>query len=317
MLFPHKGNDRERQDKLAEERRASRFTKNVETPAPRYGLKQFAAVYDAEQAEIAAAPMKKLEKEFNQTLAALRKEQASRIFTEPSEELADRTLRAKQIDSTADEIAKMVLKAAQTGLKGLDIRQSGREKIIAVLKVNPDMDKTFAGTWRAVYDYMQELGVFTDEDVIIEKPAPQSAAQPTPGPTFDDVLNANSVESRSGNKIIVEAVRKEVRKENYTAWYEFADEVKTLFFDSLNQDEADALVKVMNARNLNKTSVRDWHRARVLAVRAHFLRDKFLTPDEQLSIDVESGKVPLDTFEQRQVFQRRVAALHGKVPLLG
>jgi hypothetical protein len=73
----------------------------------------------------------------------------------------------------------------------------------------------------------------------------------------------------------------------------------------------------MNARNLNKTSVRDWHKARYLAVKAGFLRDKFLTPDEQLSIDVESGKVPLNTFEQRRDFQRRVSELHKGTPLLG
>jgi hypothetical protein len=317
MLFPHKGNDRERQDKLAEERRASRFTKNVETPAPRYGLKQFAAVYDAEQAKIAAAPMKKLEKAFNQTLAALRREQVSRIFTEPSEELADRTLRAKDIDGTADQIAKMVLKAAQTGLQGLDIRQSGREKIIAVLRVNPNMDQTFAGTWRAVYDYMQELGVFTEEDVNIPRPVTQPVAQPTPGPTFDDVLKANSVENRTGEKVIQTAMMKELRKDAESAYAQFENEYRTLFFDIMTKAETEALIRIMRARDLNSNSVRDWHRARNLGCRAGFLRDKFLTPDEKLSWDVETGKVPLDTFEQRQEFQRKVAAINKGIPLLG
>ena len=98
---------------------------------------------------------------------------------------------------------------------------------------------------------------------------------------------------------------------------EFLADARTLFRESFTQEEADALGKLVLARNLNPKLLRSWHEARVLAVRAGYLRNIFLLPDESLAWDVERGLVKTNTFEERQAFNRRVAAIHGRIPQLG
>jgi hypothetical protein len=73
---------------------------------------------------------------------------------------------------------------------------------------------------------------------------------------------------------------------------------------------------LLTARNLNGTSPKGWHEARILAVRAGYVRDKFLNADEQLAWDVDRGRVDTSSFEGRRAFNRRVAEIHGETPLL-
>jgi hypothetical protein len=129
-------------------------------------------------------------------------------------------------------------------------------------------------------------------------------------------LNTNSIESREGYRKIKAAVELDVYGEWEATFNQFETAVRDQFGEAMNQDELNALGRLVVARNLNPRLLYSWSKARELGVRAGFLRDIFLTADERLSWDVDRGIVKTDTLEERQAFNRRVAQIHGKIPLL-
>ena len=76
------------------------------------------------------------------------------------------------------------------------------------------------------------------------------------------------------------------------------------------------MTRICEARSLNSNTTKGWHTARTLGVRNGTVRQLFLTPDELLSWQMDKDEIPLGTFEERQAFQRRVAAIHGGIPKL-
>lgn len=145
------------------------------------------------------------------------------------------------------------------------------------------------------------------------QPITQSAAQK---PTLDDVLNANSIESREGYRKIKAAVELDVLGQWEATFSHYITAVVEQFGQAMTHDELNSLGRLVVARNLNPTLLYSWAEARVLGVRNGTIRPLFLTPDELLSWQVDKGEVPMNTFAERQAFQRKVAALNKGIPLL-
>ncbi len=174
---------------------------------------------------------------------------------------------------------------------------------------NGDIEPSTA-LWQHGLDRLTSLGCFKPGESNYEIPAPveQPIEQPKPG--LDELLRATSAESRSGRTILLDAVHREATSEREQAIYQFLDECRELFGGrEFTQSEKDSIARVMDARNFQSTSVKDWHRARVLATQNGSVRETFRTRDEQLSIDVDKGRFDFDSFSGRQKFNRAVAEL--------
>jgi hypothetical protein len=260
----------------------------------------------------------------NSVRAAGRQLQVEDLMTEASDVLIAHCPKSPMTAQNPTEYSEQMLAAIRKGLSGVTFDDAGKTKLMKVAGLNREhINLTDHRVWKILFDHMVELGVFEANGSLAKpKPAPVAAPQPVTEPvqpsrpSIDELLRTTSAESRTGHAILAEAVRLDVRDENYSAFFEFRDECKSLLFEILNQEECDALLRVMNARNLGKNVVKNWHTARVLASKAGHIRSRLL-PDEQLAWDMDRGLVPTNTFAERQAFNRRVSELHGKTPLLG
>ncbi len=300
-------------------------TENYETKAEWFAREAREEQERLEAARIEAdRPRRELEAEFNKNFVALAKFRASTVLTESDAELVSRcTKPEKTLYKTQEDLNAAILSAAREAFAGRTIDEGVKSKLIQTLRANPNIDPTVPANWTAVYGYLTELGVIEPD----QQPQPvQPTVEPQPvQPThqtckriqpFDEILNSHSVESRSGERIVKEALNQEVRKDYQSAIYKFLDEVKTLFSDDLTDDERQAVARIVNSRNLDANSVKGWHQARVSAVRARYVREKFLTPDEALAWSLDRDEISLDSFSDRQAFSRRVSELHKGIPLL-
>jgi hypothetical protein len=277
--------------------------------------------------EVAEKPQRDAELAKAASIAASRQLKRETLLTEQSELLADRCegFKSEMTATTSAEYSEQMLSAIRKGLTGVTFGDEAKTLLMQVASLNRmSVNLTDPRVWKTLFDVLVEHQILSPDGSVASTEQPVASSSPVASPqatksepNLDELLRTTSAESRSGQKILHEAVRKEVSKDNYAAWDEFAADVQTLFFDSLTTDEGEALLKIMNARNLNKNNPRDWHKARQIAVRAGYLRPHFLTPDEQLAIDVETGKIPTNTFEEKRAFARRVAEIHGRIPVLG
>jgi len=281
----------------------------------------------AATAEKAAAEQSQHDAELakNASRAAHRQIQVADLMTEPSDILAARCPQSPMTAKNPTEYSEQMLAAIRQGLSGITFTDEGKNKLMAVAGLNRmHINLTDARVWTILFDHMVSLGIFEANGSLAKpkpviEPAPAAIPSPVtePKPTLDDILDANSIESRSGNVTIKNAVALSAYGEWETAFNEFVMDCRTLFKEAFTQDENDSLGKLILARNLNPKLQKSWHEARRLGVRAGYLSGKFLTADESLAWQMDRGLVPPNTFEQRQAFNRRVSSIHKGIPVLG
>jgi hypothetical protein len=309
--------------------------KRDETVQPRLGLKKFTEEYNREQQAAKEAPQRALDAELREEFR-LNTELVRAFFGLPMQELDRKSPSDAPCDFSGDyplgTVDRDGMLAARNSFlselsgRGVTLSPEGATRFgryFAVLVERRGVEVSVAAFFQAL-DRCVELGIFAPGEISGYQPRPkpqiqQSQHQPIARKesNLDELLRTTSSESRTGRATLVAAVNEEVTKEYESAIYQFLDEVKVLFDDTLTDDERKAVAGILTARNWNANNSRDWHRARVLAVRAHYVRETFLNPDEKLSWDLDRDLIPLNTFADRQAFNRRVAGLHGKTPILG
>lgn len=299
---------------------------------PRLGLKKFTEEYNAAEQAAKEAPLRALDAELREEFR-LNAELVRAFFGLPMQELDRKSPSDAPLDFAGDYpldtnpdrdqmIAARNQFLTELSGRGVTLSPEGSTRFGRYLGVLIDrrrIEVSVAALFQALAR-CYELGIFAPGEISGYQPQPKTipqAATSQAAPSLDELLKTTSAESRTGRATLVAAVRKEVIAGAESAIAAFWEECKTLFDDTFTQEENAAIARVMDARNFQSNSVRDFHKARVLAVRAHYVREKFLTPDEQLSWDLDRDLIPLNTFADRQAFNRRVSGLHGKTPILG
>jgi hypothetical protein len=167
-----------------------------------------------------------------------------------------------------------------------------------------------AELWQCGLDRLTTLGCFRSGESNYQAAQQSEPVQAEQG--LDDLLRTTSAESRTGRKILVDAVHREVVDDCVKAYFAFEAECKAMFGDrTFTAGERQALSRIVDARNLNGTNIKSWHTARVLAAKRGSIREFFLSKDERLAIDIERGRVSMDSFEAKQRLNRRIAEING------
>ncbi len=255
----------------------------------------------------AERPIKALESEFNKSLRELRAIQRETLFTRPSDELSSRCAkRPAQTEGTADEIAQRVLAAARGGIK-VNLTESGREKVLTVIRANPELDTTDALTWAEVYSHITECGAWSPEDgVPAEQPHPQpQTPQPVaPEESFDALLERTSTESRAARPLLLAALEKEHNREAIPLFHEWVRHLSSDYGFTLSQEDAKYILEVMFPQN-NWSFLRadNFNLARRAMVAQYRWPSSMLTEVERLTKELED--IPsTDYFRYREAKQR-------------
>lgn len=194
---------------------------------------------------------------------------------------------------------------------------------VSALLENADIQSS-ADVWEEGLHRLQSVGAFGSNELFDYQPRPEQVlppmpvAQPKPDTrSFDDQLESIDSSTRAGAAAQKSLVIQEIYKDIRSAWYQFAEECRVLFFkEEFTTEEMQAMTRIVEARSLNANTVKGWHTARVLGVRNETVRPLFLTPDEQLSLRYDRGEFDTSTFEGKQKFNREVAKAHGRIPQL-
>jgi hypothetical protein len=196
---------------------------------------------------------------------------------------------------------------------------------VSALLENADIQSS-ADVWEEGLHRLQSLGCFSanGDELFDYAPRPEQVLPPMPEPTpqpdkrsFDERLEAIDSSTRTGAATQKSLVIREIYKDIRSAFYQFAEECRVLFFkEEFTTEEIQAMTRIVEARSLNANTVKGWHTARVLGVRNETVRPLFLTPDEQLSLRYDRGEFDTSTFEGKQKFNREVAKVHGRIPQL-
>jgi hypothetical protein len=322
--------DKATREKREAERRARKFTTLVDKPQPRYGLKQFTDAFNKAAQEKIDAPIRAKALESRALSAAqeqLWEEENDAIRAFWSQPLGEMNPAQVVVDTIGEytigappspEVKREVVNDFFKGLaeNGINLTVEARERLgafFASLIKRRGVEYSLDNLARALHRLV-DLSVFTEGQEITG--FAQYKHKPAPKPTVDDVLNANSTESREGNQRIKAAIELDVYGDWAATFEHYVTAVIEQFGQAMTQDELNSLGRIVVARNYNPTSLYSWSEARILGVRNGTIRPLFLTPDELLSWQVDKGEVPMNTFADRQAFQRKVAAIKNGTPLI-
>ena len=149
--------------------------------------------YNREQKQQSDAKTAQMIGELNDTVLQLRAAQRDALLKVPSEELAALTTQAPEnLAGTVEEIRAQIKGALHSVItklaaEGATVRDSARDKMVAVTRMNLNVDWRVAANWHKLYDYMLDLGCFTNEDVTL----PRKPEPPAQGPTIDALEGLN------------------------------------------------------------------------------------------------------------------------------
>ena len=295
----------------------------------RPSLRKFTEQYNREQQEIAARqkaeadrPLREAEAEFSRNLVKLRKAQAENLFINPSEELAAITSHVPdEVEGTVEHIRTQIREAFDAlkrdlSSQGISLNPSGIHKIQAVSSRNPTIDIRLASNVRKIYDFMQDLNVFTSEDVtvpqpVVTQPVVDSSAESTPDLSELERLDLGS---RSGSIRAKElcdshyySVEAAAVYQKWTSWlYE-------TFHYVLTPDAKKAAIQFFQDTNSSYLDPKAWERARRNLVRRGLMPRTCLTSEEVLAEEVEQTTERLDTFHARQELNRKLSQFGQKL----
>jgi hypothetical protein len=174
--------------------------------------------------------------------------------------------------------------------------------------INRGVAYTFENLVEAL-DRLVSLGVFVEPRDLTgflkfqPKPTPKPVAQPKP-PTFDDILDANSAESREGRKVLVNAADREYSAIGIPMFQEWAAHLSRDYKGfAISQEDAEYIIDFMFPRN-NWSFLQgdNYNKARRAMVSQGKWPESMLTPVERITKELEN--IPTSDPRYREAQQR-------------
>jgi hypothetical protein len=263
----------------------------------------------------AEAPLLAVQTKISRNLLKLRKAQAENLFIVPSEELgAMCTHVPENVPGTVDEIREQIKSAITTGLAGIPIHESGVAKIRKVAAKNLTIDIRQPENIRKIYDYMNDLGVFTSEDVTVPRPvAPVVQPGPERAPDLSELetLNLSSREGAARGRELANAHYYSVEAAAvYQRWTSFLYDT---FKYVLTAEAKKAAIQFFIDTNSSYLDPKAWEKARRSLVRRGLMPRTCLTPEEVVAEQWEQRSDRSDTFAARKELATQLKAFGTKV----
>lgn len=294
------------------------------------GLQRFTRVYEAQQRveeqtrrDSAERPIRQAEQQLTETLRAFRSEQAAALFTAPSDELASRCKRiaADQFAGMSVEECRSLIRGAFDHFRsdledseGIRLEAGALQKCQAISKHNLTIDFTDPSVWRALFDYADELGVFSQSDVSRRQVVVQPVVVEQPI-DIDSAIEKLDTTTRDGQR----------KARTMLANHLFSVEAKSVFdewiaslgnnFDFVpTEDEQRLAIEFFVQRNLSFMNRKSYDDARRVLVARGIFPDRCLTNEDRAAILVE--ETDARSYQERQALKAKLALLRdGQRPL--
>jgi len=298
-------------------------------PAQRFGLKQFTEAEQelqraAEQREYEAlmAPVRRAEAELTENYRKMTAQTAQALFTQPSEILAERcatSLMDESIIASLSNVDPASIRANIRGafdafrleLEGVKIEDSGVSKLYQVTQRNLNIDWRNPSSFRALYDYMTELGALdTDRDLTITRTA-EHAAPEQPTQSLDETFNTVSGGTREGREILRDAILRDHQngaREMFDKWTESLQRDFSGYYPT--ESEIRAVTSVMQNNGVNFLLPRSWHEGRLQAIRQGRFNPQIKYPQEVADELVDSADT--NSYSGRAELRRKLALVRAQ-----
>jgi hypothetical protein len=185
---------------------------------------------------------------------------------------------------------------------------------LAVLVYNRNISLASVDSWAIGLERLSSLGCFADGEITgyAAAVAAQEARKPKPvkpEPTFDELLDSVSGESREGRKALINAaVDAALTGEIRQTWSAFEESLYRNFNGFvLTRKQSETIYKAMISQGMNLLRPTDYDKVRVALVRSGDLPKHLLYPQEIICIDMESAD--MNDLATRQEFNRRARQL--------
>jgi hypothetical protein len=157
----------------------------------------------------------------------------------------------------------------------------------------------------ASFQRLAGLGCFAEDEVTGYQapPTPVLVAQPKPE-TFDDILDANSAESREGHKLLVNAVGKAHKEIGIPLFHEWVNHLSRDYKGFvISMEDATYIIEFLFPRNnWNFMQFDNYNKARRAMVAQGKWPESMLTPVERITKELES--IPTSDPRYRETMQR-------------
>jgi hypothetical protein len=287
--------------------------KVVGDPTGNESLAEFRRRYNREQKQQSEAAIQQSVAELTDTMIQLRAAKREALFKVPSEELAAVTSQVPEyVEGSVDEVRSQIKSALHTVImelsrSGVTLRDSGRDKMVVVSRLNLTVDWRVAANWRKLYEHMSGLNVFTDEDVTAPKPV---VVEEAPKPTIGDLekinIGAGTESERRARYLVTDLMAAEIQP-IANRWYEH------LYSDYGFVPTAAQHKYVMDwfAQGANPMILSSWDAARRSAVSVGVFPNHMLTSREQASLDLENLNLATMSFDEKRQLKNRLQRLQS------
>jgi len=236
---------------------------------------------------------------------AAREQSLSTLYTAASPELAKAA--PAGIPRLSQEILAVAIDNAfnrfreTLAAEGTTLTEAGVQKLANASTVNAvpnGINWTKPESFRNLYDYMSDLGAFSNEDrTVTRQPEPQPVQKKL---TLDDV----SLSTREGERLGKEIAFDEVTDQWAVTFRAFTDSLYRNFSGFILTDpQRRAVYDTMVRRGMDFTKPKDYDRVRVALVKSGDLPSHLLYPQEALDHWTESAD--LSNLETRKELARR------------
>lgn len=253
----------------------------------------------------AQRPVREAEAQFKRTAYQLalaeREIAAGALLHEPSDYLKEHctgytgTPDASGVeDALRDAVGQMKLQLHE---RGIMLTDRGFQKLACVVQKNlQTVDSTSTKNLMTIFDYMDSLGVFNDEDC--NRPAPAPKVTPTPAPSAPVDIENLELTSREGAAAGRQWALEGLVEEAAALYRVFKQHLRDVWSVEISKEDGDACVQYIRKNGLNLCDKRSWDAARKNVLH-------LLTPDEKLCADIELTSTSLDQYSVRRDFRKR------------
>lgn len=268
-----------------------------------YEIDRIAAQKEREllaQEELKLAPVRAAERALNATMLTARNHRAAALLTIPSSELAELI----PSENVTENLVPRIREAFNTFRlslenQGVKLHESFTKKLLQISEVNPSLRWSDAETFRQVFLYGSECGVWTESDLTLP-PTPEVKREQPKTKSFDEILATERDPDVLRNAVFQQAMGVEA-KETWSGW---ESSLYTHFGYTLPEKvgrTAAAWFQRQNRSYLDKSAYDDCRKA---FVKEGLMPAHLLTRSEQFEIEMDG--LNLDTVEG----QRRANQLH-------
>jgi hypothetical protein len=287
-------------------------------------LKDFRKRYDAEQCELAQAPIKRAEAEFTQTMRELNKHARDfwgrtfeaiipQLYSDLSKDFV------LSLPDTQDEYRLDELKAAVNTWLDTMLPKTGYDFISEVAgkkfchyilaQAFHGKDVRSSAAIQACFERLLQLDAFQPGELSFDPAKAPRPVEASPArQNMDELLNTVSGESTEGRKRLVEAVTDAAITGEFRAcWQAFVSSIYENFIHVFTEQEKKLIYDTMIRRNKNFNRPADYDSVRVALVQSGNLPKHLLYPAEKLALEVENAD--MNDRNVRQEFARRTREL--------